>query len=376
MTDFVFEKKEQVQQCLLDWFIRTDRQLPWRKTYDPYHVWISEIMLQQTQMERGIDYFLRWLSRFPDVHAVAAADEHEILKYWEGLGYYARARNLHVAAKRISSSHGGVIPCDPEVLLTLPGIGPYTAAAISSIACNVDIPVVDANVLRVYARLFDIDSPVKSGVSRKKIEELARKMLPEGRARHFNQALMDFGGLICLPRNPDCSSCPVAFGCLARQRGTVADRPVMTSPKRTILIEMATGILESDGKLFIQQRKNEDIWGGLWEFPGGRLEEGEDPAETVIREYREETGFCVKVCGEITSVTHFYTHYKVILHCYAVMLAGETVQPEPHLTAAQESRWVEPDELTSYAFPAGHRKLLDYMAAYCPELLLEPCAGR
>ncbi|SHO50254.1 A/G-specific adenine glycosylase [Desulfopila aestuarii] len=376
MNDFVFENKQQVQQRLLDWFIRTDRQLPWRKTYDPYHVWISEIMLQQTQMERGIDYFNRWLLRFPDVHAVAAADEHEILKNWEGLGYYARARNLHAAAKIISWEYSGIIPCDPGELQGLPGIGPYTAAAVSSIACNTDIPVVDANVLRVYARIFDIDGQVKSGATRKKIEQLAREMLPKGRARQFNQALMDFGGLVCLPRNPDCSKCPIAFGCLAWQRGTVADRPVTTSTKKTILIEMATGVLESGGKLFIQQRKNEDIWGGLWEFPGGRLEEGEEPAETVVREYREETGFPVKVCNDITSVIHFYTRYKVVLHCYAVTLAGSEIQPRPQLTAAQDYRWVEAEELVGYAFPAGHRKLMEYIADYCPELLLEPCAGR
>lgn len=364
--------KKQVQKILLEWFKRTDRKLPWRKTYDPYHVWISEIMLQQTQMERGIEYFTRWLTRFPDVHAVAAADEHEILKNWEGLGYYARARNLHAAAKIISEKNEGVIPCDPDKLERLPGIGPYTAAAISSIACNTNIPVVDANVLRVYARLFDIDGPVKSGPARKKIDQLAREMLPEGRARQFNQALMDFGGLVCLPRNPACSDCPVEFSCLARHRGTVSDRPVVINGKSTILIEMATGVLESGGKLFIQQRQNEDIWGGLWEFPGGRLEEGESPEDAVVREYLEETGFRVNVCGEITTVTHYYTRYKVVLHCYVVTMNGGAAMPKPFLHAAQDYRWIDVSELRFYGFPAGHRKMLEYIGDSWADFFMEP----
>lgn len=367
------DKISRLQKALLEWFRGSNRQLPWRKTYDPYHVWISEIMLQQTQMERGVQYFTRWLERFPDITAVAEAEEHEILKHWEGLGYYARARNLHAAAKILSEQYGGIIPCDPDELRSLPGIGPYTAAAVSSIACNTDIPVVDANVLRVYARLFDIDGSVKAGPSRRKIEKLAWRMLPTGQARIFNQALMDFGGLVCLPRVPDCRRCPLRSHCLALQRGTVQDRPVTGNGKKTILIEMATGVLEREGKLFIQQRNSDDIWGGLWEFPGGQLEQGEAPAEAVVREYLEETGFRVAVCREITSVTHFYTRYKVVLHCFACRLIENRSQYEPRLTAAQDYRWVLPEDISRYGFPAGHRKMLEYIASACPELLADPC---
>jgi A/G-specific adenine glycosylase len=365
------DRRKKIQQKLIHWFRRTARPLPWRQTYNPYHVWISEIMLQQTQMERGIDYFNRWIERFPDVASVAKADEQEILKLWEGLGYYARARNLHDAAKRLMERFDGIIPCDPAELQLLPGIGPYTSAAISSIACNTDIAVVDANVLRVYARIFDIDGPVKTGATRNRIEQLASEMLPQGQARVFNQALMDFGGVICLPKSPKCSSCPICEGCLALMRGTVAERPLVERPKKTTLIEMATGLLEVEGRIFIQQRQPDDIWGGLWEFPGGRIESGESPESAVIREYVEETGYHVDICNKITTITHFYTRYKVVLHCFSCRMNGEV--NDPLLTAAQAFKWVLPDEISQFGFPAGHRKLLEHIAAHSPDLLSDPC---
>ena len=360
-----------LQRRLLTWFHQTRRDLPWRRTYDPYHVWLSEIMLQQTQMDRGISYFQRWIARFPDLSSVAAASEQEILKNWEGLGYYARARNLHRAAQIMVERHGGQIPCDYAVLRSLPGIGPYTAAAIASIACSQDIPVIDANVARIIARLYDLAEPVKKKECRLRIESLAAALLPVGKARFFNQAMMDLGGLVCTPRNPACSCCPLAESCLALLRGTVADRPVATDRKETILIEMATAILCHQGKVFIQQRLADDIWGGLWEFPGGRLEDAEAAEDAVVREYLEETGINIAVCGRITTVTHFYTRYKVVLHCFSCRLADELCTIR--LEAAQQYRWVLPEELAQYAFPAGHRKLLDYLAADREDFFSDPC---
>jgi len=361
-----------IRRRLLAWFRRAQRDLPWRRAYDPYHVWISEIMLQQTQMERGVAYFQRWIARFPDLAAVAAATEQEILKYWEGLGYYARARNLHRAARLLMDRHDGQIPCDYMILQSLPGVGPYTAAAIASIACGQDIPVVDANVARILARLYDLEEPVKSGSCRRRIDTLAADLLVPGKARAFNQALMDFGGLICTPKNPDCDHCPLAEVCRARLRGTVADRPVPAGRRETVRIEMATAVLAHEGRVFIQQRLADDIWGGLWEFPGGRMKAGERPEEAVIREYREETGFEVEICRRLTTVTHFYTRYKVVLHCFACRLVGsDTVA---RLEAAQDCRWVTADELSAHGFPAGHRKLLDHLAVVRPDFFLDPCA--
>ncbi len=356
------EKKQALAEQLLRWFNHSARELPWRKNYTPYHVLLSEIMLQQTQMERGVRYFLRWIERFPDFAAVAEASEQEILKYWEGLGYYARARNLHATARHITENYHGKLPLDPELLRTLPGIGPYTAAAVASIAGNVDIAVVDANVERVYARLFDIAHSVKKGIGKKIVAELAEQLLPKGKARMYNQAVMEFGALVCLPKNPHCATCPLATHCLARKQGSIAERPVPEKKKETIHIEMATGLLVSNGEIFIQQRNKDDVWGGLWEFPGGQREKGEKITRTIIREYQEETGFSVVVGEKIATVQHSYMHYRVILHGYFCQLSNsDNTFREPRLTAASQYRWITRTRLKDFAFPAGHRKLIEIL---------------
>ncbi|MBM9603251.1 A/G-specific adenine glycosylase [Desulfopila inferna] len=359
------------QSALLRWFRNNGRKLPWRKNYDPYQVWLSEIMLQQTQMERGVVYFERWLKRFPDVVSVASATSYEILKYWEGLGYYARARNLHKAAKLMVLHYNGSIPHEYRELLNLPGIGPYTASAIASIAFNQDVVVVDANVERVFARIFDIDSPLKSRGVHEQITALARDLLPPGDARNFNQAVMELGGIVCTPKNPDCGNCPVAGQCHAYLGDFVEDRPLKKKPQKLIRIEMATALLVKNGHIFIQQRLDDDIWGGLWEFPGGRLKDGELPEEAVLREYEEETSFKVEICRKITEITHYYTKYKVILHCYLCRLPGESLLP--NLQAAQKYHWVTSDHLGNYGFPAGHRKFIEYMRIVSPDLLAREC---
>ena len=367
--------KSAFQNDLINWFDHAARDLPWRKTYDPYHVWISEVLLQQTQMERGVAYFNRWLERFPDVQAVANGSEDEVLKLWEGLGYYARARNLHAAARIIVEHHNGIVPCDHKELLQLPGVGPYTAAAVASIAGNRDVALVDANVERIYARIFDIDANVKKGEGKKRISAIANEYLPEGRARKYNQAIMELGGLICNPRLAKCAECPVSNYCRARENNTVHLRPVLPVKKKTVIIEMVTGILVNNGQLFIQQRKREDIWGGLWEFPGGTLEDGEDAGTALIREYHEETAFEVEPVEDIVTVTHHYMHYKVVLHCYFCRFKeGYSANAStPVLTAAQRSKWVGVNELEEYGFPAGHRKLLEFLRESQPDRLTTMC---
>ncbi|MGB3222158.1 MAG: A/G-specific adenine glycosylase [Desulforhopalus sp.] len=312
--------RAKIIQPLLQWFRNTNRELPWRRTYNPYHVWISEIMLQQTQMDRGVSYFLRWIKRFPDVQAVATAEEQEILKYWEGLGYYARARNLHKASKVIVRDFGGEVPCVYKQLLTLPGIGPYTAAAIASVAGNFDIPVIDANVTRVYARLFNIGEPVKERQVQTYIGSIAEHLLPKGQARAYNQALMDLGGLVCTPKNPRCSECPIAESCRSLHKGTVRIRPVVAKKRDIITQHKVAGLIQWKKKIFIQQRRAGDVWGGLWEFPGGKIEEGEGDGEGAANLVIAETisadiGLSVALVKPITRITHHYTHHKIILHC-------------------------------------------------------------
>ena len=346
------------QQSLFNWFHKNSRNLPWRKSYSPYQVWISEIMLQQTQMDRVVVYFNKWIKRFPGVASITGAGEEEVLKLWEGLGYYSRARNIIKTAKLLIENHQGKLPADHQALIGLPGIGPYTAGAIMSIAFNREYPLVDANIERLFARLFNLGKPVKDKKTHTFIWQKAKELIPRGRAREFNQALMELGALVCIPQNPRCKICPVAAHCLAFSLDLVSKRPVPGKPSKTIFIEMATGIVEHDGRMLIQKRKPTGVWPNLWEFPGGRLEPGETPEMALVREYLEETELTVGNLRKITTVQHSYTIYRVTLHCYFCSLLDG--RHEPVLHTAQEYRWVAPEELSDYAFPAGHRKFIKY----------------
>lgn len=343
---------------LLDWFAANARPLPWRARYEPYAVWISEVMLQQTQMERGVAYFLRWMERFPDVRALAEASEEEILKQWEGLGYYNRARNLRKAALRVVEEWGGSLPRSLDALRALPGVGDYTAAAIASIAYNEDVPVVDANVERVLARVFDLDSPVKESPARERVRELAAGLLPPGRSRDFNQALMELGALVCA-KKPRCERCPLAEQCESRRLEITDERPVPGKSKDIVTLNVVTGVLVRQGRVFIQKRLPQGAWPGLWEFPGGRIEPGETPEQALVRELREELDFRVAPAGLIEVIKHGYTRYRVTLHCFFCLQTADV--PDPKLSAATDFRWAAPEELDAYAFPAGHRKLIDLL---------------
>ena len=344
------------QKQLLAWFAAQSRDLPWRRTYTPYHIWISEIMLQQTQMDRVVDYFIRWMKRFPDIQSLTQTSEEEVFKLWEGLGYYTRAKNILKTADILVRQYDSNLPADHQALLKLPGIGKYTAGAIMSLAFNKDYPIVDANIERLFSRIFNIDTPIKNKENRHFIWQKAKELIPPGEARYFNQALMELGALICTPQNPLCPHCPVQKHCEAFRLGVVNQRPISNKSKNIIPIEMVTGVLIHQGKIFIQKRLENDVWGNLWEFPGGRLKPGENPEEALCREYLEETEFQIGKLKKIMVVNHGYTRYRVTLHCYyCAIINGKTT---PALHAAQESRWIKPSELKKFAFPAGHRKLI------------------
>ncbi len=353
-----FPDPEPLRSALLDWFALHGRSLPWRTDCEPYHVWVSEIMLQQTQMERGVACYLRWMERFPTLAALAAADEPAVLKAWEGLGYYPRARNMLKAAK-VVMAHGGTFPSSVEGLLALPGIGPYTAAAVASIAFNVDAACVDANVERVICRLCDLEEAPKREPGRSLVASCARDFLTPGKARWHNQAVMELGALVC-GRRPDCPSCPLAPWCLARQRGTAADRPNTSPRPQRIRLTVASGLLCLRNRIYVQRRLPDDVWGGLWEFPGGGREGGEDPSQTIVREFREETGFHVHVTDKLIILKTNYTRFLITMHFYTLALeeAAEGF-PEPVLTEADDWRWARLDELGGLAMPSLHRKLAD-----------------
>jgi len=343
-----------VRRALLKWYDRRRRDLPWRRTRGPYRVWVSEIMLQQTQTETVKPYFRRFLRRFPSVRALAEAPADAVMKAWEGLGYYARARNLHRAAKIISSGFGGRLPESPEDLVKLPGIGRSTAGAISSIAFGRDAPVLDGNVARVLCRVFRIRRNPRESRTREKLWATTRELLPPNRAGDFNQALMDLGATVCVPRNPRCTLCPLATWCLARAHGEQDKLPVKRKRKPSPHYDVAVGVIRRGKRLLIDRRKPEGLLGGLWEFPGGKRKENESLERCLAREIREELGIRVKVIRPLISVPHAYTHFRITLHVYEC----RSVSGVPRAIGCAEWRWVRPEELDRYAFPSANRKVI------------------
>ena len=352
----------ELQNALLNWFAANQRRLPWRVNYTPYEVWISEVMLQQTQMERGVSYFNRWMQRFPDIASLAAASEEDVLRQWEGLGYYSRARHILTAARKIMAEHGGVFPSELEAIRGLPGVGPYTAGAVASIAFGEKLPCVDANVERVIARIFDVDSPVKQNPAAGIIHRWALRLVPEGKSREHNQAMMELGALVC-GKKTRCTECPLAQFCISLHLGITDQRPVPGKRATIKPVNAVTGVLRCGNKFFVQKRPPSGVWGNLWEFPGGRVEQDESPEQATVREFMEETGFAVRVAAQYGIIRHGYTTYRLTLHCFGLEFdsAAAPVDPPqpPLLSAATEARWVTPQELDTLAMPAAHRKLAD-----------------
>ena len=344
---------------LLHWYATNARQLPWRETTNPYAIWVSEIMLQQTQVKTVIPYFKRWMDRFPTVQTLAKSPLDDILKLWEGLGYYSRARNLYKAAGEIVDRLNGIIPQTYQGLLELPGIGGYTAGAICSIAYNQDIPVVDANVKRVFARILDMEEPVEQTASVRKIREMASSLIPSGQAGHFNQSLMELGALVCTPKSPNCKACPVTPHCLAKQRQTVDSRPVLPPRKKTLALEVSAGVLIRDGRILVQKRLPKGLMAGLWEFPGGKLQPGESPEQALVREFAEELDIDIECGKKITVIQHAYTRFRVRLHTFWCTMKNPAQKPA--LNAAEEIRWVVPQELDVLAFPSADRRLIQIL---------------
>jgi A/G-specific adenine glycosylase len=333
-----------IQDPLLDWYKENSRDLPWRQTSDPYAIWVSEVMLQQTRVETVIPYYQRWLEEFPTLEDLADAEEDQVLKIWEGLGYYSRARNLLSAARIIVEKHAGKLPGDLAALQELPGIGRYTAGAVLSIAFNQPAPILDGNLRRVFTRYFDIKTPIQTAETEKTLWDIAEKLLPITEPGDFNQALMELGALVCVPKIPLCDQCPLAQDCQANLLGIQDDRPVRKERTSIPHLQVTAGVITLDNQVLIAKRPPSGLLGGLWEFPGGTQERDETLQETLCRELKEELDLEVEIGSLLGEYQHAYTHYKVTLHAFHCRLMSEDFQLNYHT----EANWVSPDELDQY----------------------------
>ncbi|EFK10569.1 A/G-specific adenine glycosylase [delta proteobacterium NaphS2] len=345
-------RHEASHEDLLNWYDKHQRSMPWRTTDDPFAIWVSEVMLQQTQVRTVIPYYRRFLKAFPNPLVLAQATQQEVLKLWEGLGYYARARNLHRAAQKIAAQYGGTVPGRYEVLKTLPGIGDYIAAAVASIAFGEPCAVVDGNVKRVLARFQLIDTPVNEPKAMKRFKERAEAFLDRSNPGRFNQAMMELGALVCTPSHPKCPDCPLNPTCRAVKEKAVHEYPKRIKKARIPEYHVAAGIVWKDKKVLITRRKPEGLLGGLWEFPGGKILKGEAPSEACVREIKEEVNLIVSAKERIARVRHAYTHFKIVLDVFRCAYVSGRVK----LKGPVDFRWIRLHETEKFPFPGANRK--------------------
>lgn len=341
---------------LLAWFSTHARDLPWRKTQDLYAIWVSEIMLQQTQVATVVPYWQRFLDAFPNVVSLAAADEQEVLRLWEGLGYYRRARQLHAAARKIASEHGGQFPTTYDAVRELPGIGRYTAGAILSIGRDARLPILEANTIRVLSRLTAFQGDPAASAGQKHLWSIAEQILPAKNCGAFNQALMELGSEVCTFKAPACDRCPVAALCPARKLGLVAQIP--TPPKRTQyedVTEVAV-IVRARGRVLLRQCQPGERWAGLWDFPRFAVEGNGALADEITTRTSALAGIAVTAGERLATLKHGVTRFRITLHCYTA------VARSPARIASKSARWVKPDELAGYPLSTTGRKISQLLA--------------
>ena len=339
-------------KSLVFWYHKNKRDLPWRKTKDPYKIWISEMMLQQTTVSAVIPYYKEWVKSFPTMRSVASAPIQKILKQWQGLGYYQRARNIHKAAKIILKSHQSKIPCHAEDLLKLPGFGPYTTGAVLSIAFGIRYPIIDANVRRVIMRQLALEGYADTSQD-KKILEFLEKVMPKKNINSFNQGLMELGALVCRTDNARCNMCPVKEICIAYKKGI---QEIIPESKKRIIhkIDAVVGVIRNRNSFFIQKRGSKGLLADLWEFPGGKIKKDETSKKALYRELKEELGVNLASAKRMINLKHFYTQFDVNLHIWDCKVK---VLPKANKT----HRWASLRNIHSYPMPSGSSKILDYI---------------
>jgi len=350
------------------WYGKHQRDLPWRKTGDPYAIWVSEVMLQQTQVKTVVPYYEKFIGTFPDVCTLANADLQQILKSWEGLGYYARARNLHRASIHIVKSLDGKIPDAYETLRKLPGVGDYIASAVSSIAFGHPFPVVDGNVKRVLSRFLMMEHPVNKPDAHAFYKISAEKLLDQSKPGLFNQAMMELGALICKPGNPICTDCPVRNWCAAFKNGAVDLYPRRLRAARTPEYHIAVGVIFKNNRVLITQRKPDGLLGGLWEFPGGKVRQDETAEQACIREIREEVNLEVCIHSFVTRVNHAYTHFRIKMDVFICTFISGRVR----LGGSVDFKWIGLGGIKRFPLPRANLKFIPELLKLKPENACPP----
>ncbi|TNE80365.1 MAG: A/G-specific adenine glycosylase [Bacteroidetes bacterium] len=323
---------------LLHWYSIHKRDLPWRNTRDPYAIWLSEIILQQTRVEQGLPYFNRFIEAFPTVQDLASASEDKVLKLWQGLGYYSRARNLQKAAKYIVKQCEGVFPSNYAELLNLPGVGPYTAAAIASFAYNEAVAVVDGNVYRFLSRLYAIGTPIPSSAAHNEFKAIAEQLMPQGKADEFNQAMMEMGALICTPKQMQCDACPVNHYCLALKQNRVAELPVKATKTKVKTIYLNFLHFRYQDRLYIQKRDSSSIWKGLYQFP--LYESSEELTTSSLKKQLIERYHLAKfTITETVAMQHLLSHRKIEAKIWQIELAAPLGDLKNDIFEIGEAEW-------------------------------------
>jgi A/G-specific adenine glycosylase len=352
--------RRRIRQRLLSWFETARRDLPWRRGRDPYHIWVSEVMLQQTTVAAVVPYFERFLHAFPTLRDLASAPEQQVLRLWEGLGYYRRARDLHRAARQLTAAGTETVPDDPEVVRQLPGMGRYTLGAVLSQAFDRRLPIIEANSLRVLCRLFGRTDDPRRGPAQRWLWQVAEELLPAKRVGDFNQALMELGALVCTPTAPRCDACPLASDCVTRRLGLQGEIPAKALPPAITAVEEVAIVIRRGGEVLLVQRpESASRWANLWEFPHGPVTDGETYEAAALRLVRALAGLEAELGPEMMTLRHGVTRFRITMTCFE----AENTAGEFRSDFYRQGVWMAPERLPEFPVSAPQRRLAKALVA-------------